>query len=86
MVDQENEMPCRRIFAAESKGGAPSKGLGAQRPEGKALGVLTSSQANNVGGRKRISMAISFCSEIAKKARHSMFPDGTRRALPSLLP
>ena len=100
MVDKENEMQrpvaCKLNFEAESKGAAPIKGLGAQR-EGKALGVLTPSKANNVGGRKRgMSMlpvgkpdlegAKAEQKEIAKKARHSMFPEGSSRALPALHP
>jgi hypothetical protein len=100
MVDKENELQrpvaCKLNFAAESKGAAPIKGLGAQRSEGKALGVLTPSKANNVGGRKRMSMlpvskldlegAKAEQKGIAKKARHSMFPEGLSRALPALLP
>lgn len=98
MVDKENEMQrpvaCKLNFAAEQKGGAPSKGLGAKRSEGKTLGVLTPSKANNVGRKRGMSMlhvakpdlegAKAEQKEIAKKARHSMFPEGTRAA-PALL-
>mmetsp|Transcript_11907 Transcript_11907/g.28909 ORF Transcript_11907/g.28909 Transcript_11907/m.28909 type:complete len:436 (+) Transcript_11907:143-1450(+) len=90
MVDKENEMQrpvaCKLNFAAEQKGGAPSKGLGAKRSEGKTLGVLTPSKANNVGRKRGMSMlhvakpdlegAKAEQKEIAKKARHSMFPEG----------
>jgi len=87
MVDKENEQPVERSkFAVESRGGEPSKGLGAQRPEGKGLGMFTPSKAKNVGERKRGVSMLQAVKTIAKKASHAIFPKGTRRALPDLRP
>ena len=74
----------RSNFATESRGGDRSKGLGAQRPERKGLGMFTPSKAKNVGERKRGVSMLQAVKTIAKKASHAIFPKGTRRALPDL--
>jgi hypothetical protein len=75
LEDKENEqqpVACKLNFVAASNG--PLKG--------KALGVLTPSKANNVARKRGVSMLVTKPDVEVKRARHSMFPEGTP-SLPS---
>lgn len=84
LEDKENEqqpVACKLNFVAASNG--PLKALGAMTPsKGKALGVLTPSKANNVARKRGVSMLVTKPDVEVKRARHSMFPEGTP-SLPS---